>query len=78
MKRKIKWGNVIKAIILIGCVWIIGHDLLTVLLTYARLTYFGVFTHLLSWYVALSILIDFDEQTKNIPSYKPKHAKDIK
>lgn len=78
MKRKIKWGNVIKAIILIGCVWIIGQDILTVLLTYARLTYFGILTHLLSWYVALSILIDFDEQTKNIPSYKPKHAKDIK
>jgi len=83
-KKKIKWGNVFKAIIFLFCIGVMLHDfyMLTIysFITnqLAQLTWFGLGTLILAIMTASLIYEDFEEQTKNIHSYRPKHAKDIR
>lgn len=82
-KRKIKWGNVIEAIIFLFCIGLMIHDIIIVIYALlhnqiAMFTYFGLATFIFAGGFAYVIYEDFKEQTKNIHSYQPKHAKDIK
>ena len=83
-KRKIKWGNVIEAIIFLFCIGLLVHDfyMLTIhcFITnqLTQLTWFGLITNVLAIMTVVVIYEDFEEQIKNIPSYQPKHAKDNK
>lgn len=76
MKRKIKWGNVIKLLILILCVALVIHDMFVLCFMFAQFTYFGIATYIGALILISLIYEDFYEQTKNIPS--GKHTKDIK
>lgn len=83
-KKKIKWINVIKAIVFIFCISMILHDVY--MLTVASWvtgklyswTWFGLLTFILFCSIAGMIYDDFEEQIKSIQSYQPKHAKDTK
>jgi len=77
-KLKIKWGNVIKLIIGLICIGVILHDFYYLTIKFGCFTWFGLFTNLMCWVIVGMIYEDFEEQIKNIPSYQPKHAKDIK
>ncbi len=82
-KKKIKWGNVIKAVIFLLCIGVMIHDfyMLTIysFITnqLTQLTWFGLGTLILAIITASLIYEDFEEQIENIPSYQPKHARDI-
>ena len=76
-KIKVKWGNVVKLMILLFCIGLIIHDLICLAFMFGMLTWFGVATHVLCWLIIGTIWEDFEEQNKNIHSYQPKHAKDI-
>lgn len=83
-KKKIKWGNVGKAIIFLFCIGLILHDFYMLTIhsfvtgQYCGWTWLGFITFWIAVMTAEAIYEDFEEQTKNIPSYRPKHAKDIK
>ncbi len=77
-KRKIKWGNVFKAIILLNCIGLVIHDFYYITIKLYSWTWLGFITFILATVVGIVIYDDFEEQIKNIPSYKPRHAKDIK
>lgn len=83
MKRlKIKWINVIKLILFIFCISMILHDMYMLTLyswftgNSCGFTWFGLLTFILFCSIAGLIYDDFEEQTKSIQSYRPKHAKD--
>jgi len=69
-KRKIKWGNVIKLIILIGCTVLILHDYYLIIFKLGMFTWFGVATHIFWWIIVYSILEDFEEQIEKMPAKK--------
>lgn len=79
---KIKWLNVIKLILFIFCVYMILHDLYMITIhsyitgNMYNWTWLGFITFILFIIVAGAIYDDFEEQTKSIQSYRPKHAKD--
>lgn len=81
-KLKIKWWNVLKALLFIFCVGMILHDfyMLTIYSFVSNklcsLTWFGLITLFINIIIASAIYDDFEEQIKSIPSYQPKHAKD--
>lgn len=83
-KKKIKWGNVGKAIIFLFCVGIMIHDIYMLTIhsfvtsELCGWTWYGFITFLMAYVIAVAIYLDFEQQTKNIQSYQPKHAKDIK
>ena len=74
--RKIKWENVIKTIMLIFLFIVIIRDCYLVIFGSYQWTWLGVFTFMISLYLFVSIIDNFYEQIKSIPSYRPKHAKD--
>ena len=82
MIKKIKWINVIKAVVFLFCIVMILHDLY--MLTFASWisgelygwTWYGLLTFILFCSIAGMIYDDFEEQIKNIPSHRPKHARD--
>ena len=69
-KRKIKWGNVIKLLILTLCLVDIGYMLFQLLVKMGQLTYLGLASFILDLFIISAILEDFNDQTKNIPSDK--------
>lgn len=79
---KIKWLNVIKLILFIYCVYMILHDVYMITIhsyitgNMYSWTWLGFITFILFIIVAGTIYDDFEEQTKSIQSYRPKHAKD--
>lgn len=79
---KIKWLNVVKLILFIFCVYMILHDLYMITIhsyitgNMYSWTWLGFITFILFIVVAGAIYDDFEEQTKSIQSYRPKHAKD--
>lgn len=81
-KVKIKWLNVLKLIIFIFCVYMILHDLYMLSVggwitgNMHSWTWLGFITFILFYMLAGAIYDDFEEQTKSIQSYRPKHAKD--
>ena len=83
-KKKIKWGNVCKAIIFLFCIGLILHDLYMLTIhswitnELCSWTWLGLTTFLLAIITAGVISEDFEEKNKNIQSYQPQHAKDIK
>lgn len=77
-KTKIKWGNVVKLIIGLFCIGVILHDFYFLTFKFGCFTWLGLATHIFCWVIVGMIYEDFEEQIKNIPSYQPKHAKDIK
>lgn len=77
-KTKIKWGNVVKLIIALFCIGVILHDLYLVTFKFAMFTWLGLGTHIFCWVIVATVYEDFEEQIKNIQSYQPKHAKDIR
>ncbi len=76
-KKKIKWLNVIKLLLMLFCIGVILHDFYYLVIGYG-FTWLGFGTHILCWLFVSMIYDDFEEQIKNIPSYKPRHARDIK
>lgn len=81
---KIKWLNVLKLILFIFCVYMILHDLYMITI-YSLITgnmygwtWYGFGTFILFVIVAGMIYDNFEEETKSIQSYRPKHAKDTK
>ncbi len=80
--KKIKWKNVFKALIFVFCICTILHDFYMLSIysfitgKLCSLTWFGIITLFINFIVAGVIYDDFEEQTKSIPSYRPKHAKD--
>lgn len=77
-KKKIKWLNVIKLMLMLFCIGVILHDFYCLTFKFAMFTWLGLGTHILCWLVVGTIYEDFEDQIKNIPSYQPKHARDIK
>lgn len=81
-KIKIKWGNVLKLIILQSCAIMFLHDLYTLAIypffsgKIVSLTLFGTITFILNLIIIAFIIDDLVDQYKSIPSYRPKHAKD--
>lgn len=79
---KIKWLNVIKLILFIFCVYMILHDLYMITIhsyitgNMYSWTWYGLLTFILFCSTAGMIYEDFEEQIKNIPSHRPKHARD--
>ena len=75
MKKKINWQNVFKLLFLTASVVLIIHDIYVIVFKSYQWTIFGVISFMIISYVAVSIIDDFYEQTKSMPSdYKPKHA----
>ena len=66
MKKKIKWGNVLKAVVLVACVISILCDACTLIFTVGGFTWFGLCTHILKWVVAGFIYCDLEEQFENL------------
>lgn len=81
-KTKIKWGNVLKLIILVGCIVMLLCDLYTLAVypffsgKITSLSFFGTITFILNTIIISFIAGDLIEQYKSIPSYQPRHAKD--
>lgn len=82
-KTKIKWGNVVKAIIFLFCIGLILHDFYMLTIhsfvtgNLYGWTWYGFITFWIAVMIASLIYEDFEEQIENIPSYQPKHARDI-
>lgn len=74
--RKINWKNVYKAVVLLLLSIVIIRDCYLVIFGSYQWTWLGVFTFILSLYLAVSYGYDLYDQIKSIPSYQPKHAKD--
>lgn len=74
--KKIKWENVIRAFLLVFLFVVIMRDCYLVIFGSYQWTWLGVGTFMLSLYLFASIFDNLYEQTKSIPSYRPKHAKD--
>ena len=60
--RKIKWGNVLKAVVLIGCVVTILCDAYSLVFKLGTFTMYGLITHILAWFIGCNIYDDFEEQ----------------
>lgn len=60
--KKIKWGNVLKLIIVAGCILAILHDAYSVAFNLGGFTMFGLLTHILTWLVLDYICEDLEEQ----------------
>ena len=66
--KKIKWGNILKFMILISCLLLIINDIFMITIygwitnNMASLTWFGFGTFVLALVIAILILDDFDEQ----------------
>lgn len=69
-KRKIKWGNVIKLLILTLCTGDVAYMLYQLLIKMGQLTYLGLASFILDLFIISLIIEDFNDQTKNIPSDK--------
>lgn len=70
--KKIKWGNVIKLIILVLSGYLVLHDMFMLVFKFATFTWFGLITFIGALFLISAILEDFNEQTKNIPSDRSK------
>ena len=71
-KTKIKWDNIIKALILVFCIGVVARDLF-MLTIYSSITgklygwtWFGFITFLTMFPIIGMILEDFDEQNKKM------------
>ena len=70
--RKIKWGNVVKAVIFIGCMAVVLHDvyMLTIGSMISGNLYgwslLGLTTFILCFSIACSIFDDFETQLKKM------------
>lgn len=72
-KRKIKWINVVKAVLFIFCISMILHDIFMVTVygwitgSHHGFTWFGFITFILFFMITGFIYEDFEEQTKSVP-----------
>lgn len=81
-KRKIKWGNVIKAIILLICLAVLIKDIYMLTLhsfitgEYVGFSYLGLFISMYCLIITLAIIENFDDQIEKMSSTRnTKHLK---
>ena len=64
--KKIKWSNVLKAIILLACVLTVLGDAYYLIFKLGTLTMYGLATHLLAWFIGSNVYDDLEEQWVSI------------
>ena len=74
--KKVKWKNVGKFILFMFCMSQILSDMYLVIFKSYCFTWFGLLVFILFSYCVVKLYEDLESQTKSIPSYRPKHAKD--
>ena len=62
MKRKIKWLNVLKVVMLMVCISLILKDTYVLITSFASFTLYGFISHVLAWSVSWVIYEDLEGQ----------------
>lgn len=73
--KKVKWFNVLKLLVFIGCIGLVLHSSYVIICKVGLITSQALATYCLAWYLMSVIYDDFNEQLKNTKTYQPRHAK---
>ena len=75
-RKKVKWLNVFKLVVLVASIILVIHDLWLVGFScfftneLVGFTWLGLITHIMAWFIIATIIEDFKEEIEKRPNHR--------